>query len=235
MTGRGSCCATVGICENGFIPLYARWSDVARRVCTFVLPMLCSIMALVRRLSSIVVLLSLLLTACGSGSSGGSACQNYWFEQVGACLPDAWQLLDRAELLQRGIPEDVIIAFQNETSVSGQYPTVSITREPLATVVEPVAYSEATIRSVAVLPGYKLIDQKKVTIDGISLPVHVFFAQPVTGEPQRRFLQVSTVVGQNGYTVTALTPLTVSSDLESEIFTILGSITFKAPVEDTQS
>ncbi len=192
-------------------------------------------MAAVRQITPIVFLLSLLLTACGASTDGGSDCQTYWFDQVGACLPGTWKLLDRAELLQRGVPEDVIIAFQSEASVSGQYPTVSVTREPLTTVVEPAAYSEATIRSVAVLPGYKLIDQKKVTVDGVSLPVHVFFAQPVTGEPQRRFLQVSTVVGQNGYTVTALTPLTVSSALEDEILTILGSITFKAPAEVTQN
>ncbi|MFH1444268.1 MAG: hypothetical protein ABIG34_02660 [Candidatus Peregrinibacteria bacterium] len=212
------------------------WSrDVLCHVSTFVLPMLCSIMAAVRQITPIVFLLSLLLTACGASTDGGSDCQTYWFDQVGACLPGTWKLLDRAELLQRGVPEDVIIAFQSEASVSGQYPTVSVTREPLTTVVEPAAYSEATIRSVAVLPGYKLIDQKKVTVDGVSLPVHVFFAQPVTGEPQRRFLQVSTVIGQNGYTVTALTPLTVSSTLENEILTILGSITFKAPAEVTQN
>lgn len=162
------------------------------------------------------------------------ACQTYWFEQVGACLPSTWKLLDRTELTERGVPDDVIIAFQSETSVSGQYPTISVTKEPLSTVATPEAYSEATTRSVAVLPGYKLIDQKQVTIDGESLPVHVFFAQPVSGEPQRRFLQVSTVSGQNGYTVTALTPLTVSSALENEIFTIMGSITFKPPETTTQ-
>lgn len=186
-----------------------------------------------RRRIPLVLCLSLLLASCGS-SEKAPQCQIYWFDQVGACLPASWQLLDRTELAERQVPEDVIIAFQSETSVSGQFPTVSVTREPLATVAEPTAYSEATIRSVAVLPGYKLIDQKKVTIDGVSLPVHVFFAQPVSGEPQRRFLQVSTVVGQNGYTVTALTPLTVSATLEGEILTILGSITFKAPETTAQ-
>jgi len=176
------------------------------------------------------VLLCGFLAGCGSGGSDEVVqCQTYWFDVVGACLPSNWKLLDRAELTARGVPEDVAVAFQNEESVSGQFPTVSVTREPLTTVVDPQAYSDATIRSVAVLPGYKLIDQKKVDIDGVSLPVHVFFAQPLSGEPQRRFLQVSTVQGQSGYTVTALTPITVQSSLESEIFTILESITFKAP------
>ncbi|MDO8469289.1 MAG: hypothetical protein Q7S29_06070 [Candidatus Peribacter sp.] len=187
-----------------------------------------------RRFSPLLLLLSLFLVSCGSSSSTGTTqCQTYWFDQIGACLPGTWKLLDRTELAQRGVPEDVIIAFQSDESVSGQFPTISVTREPLSTVVTPADYSDATIRSVTVLPSYKLIDQKKVTIDGVSLPVHVFFAQPVSGEPQRRFLQVSTVVGQNGFTITALTPLTVSSTLESEILTILGSITFKAPETTT--
>jgi len=186
----------------------------------------------VRRFSPLLLLLSLFLVSCGSsGSTGTTQCQTYWFDQIGACLPGSWKLIDRSELAQRGVPEDVLIAFQSDTSVSGQFPTVSVTREPLSTVVTPVDYSDATIRSVSVLPGYKLIDQKKVTIDSVSLPVHVFFAQPLTGEPQRRFMQVSTVVGQSGYAITALTPLTVSGDLENEILTILGSITFKAPAE----
>lgn len=183
-----------------------------------------------RRFSSSVLVLSLFLVSCGAGtSSTATDCQNYWFDQIGACLPASWILLDREELSQRGVPEDVIIAFQSNEPVSGQFPTISVTREPLSTVVTPAEYSDATIRSVAVLPGYTLIDQKKVTIDGVSLPVHVFFAQPVSGEPQRRFLQVSTVVGQNGFTITALTPLTVSGTLEAQILAILGGITFKAP------
>lgn len=201
----------------------------------FVLKLLSSIMGSVRRFSPLLLLLSLFLVSCGSsGSTETTQCQTYWFDQIGACLPGSWKLIDRTELAQRGVPEDVLIAFQSDTAVSGQFPTVSVTREPLSTVVAPADYSDATIRSVSVLPGYKLIDQKKVTIDGVSLPVHVFFAQPLTGEPQRRFLQVSTVVGQNGYAITALTPLTVSSDLESEILTILGSVTFVAPVTTTK-
>lgn len=185
-----------------------------------------------RRFIPALLLFPLLLSACGSSSSsdGTAGCQTYWFEIVGACLPDSWKLLDRTELDQRGVPEDVIIAFQNAESVSGQYPTVSITREPLSTVVGASDYSEATIRSVAVLPGYKLIDKKKISIDSVSLPVHIFFAQPISGEPQRRFMQVSTVVNKDGYTITALTPLTVKAALETEILTIIGSVTFQAPM-----
>lgn len=157
------------------------------------------------------------------------ACTSYWFTTVGACLPQNWQLLDRAELDQRGAPEDVVVAFQATQASSGQFPTVTVTREPLSAVVTPDAYSEATIRSVSVLPGYKLIDRKTTKIDGVSLPLHVFVAQPVSGEPQRRFYQVSTVIGQNGFTITALAPLTVQSAVENEILKIMGSVTFVEP------
>lgn len=184
-----------------------------------------------RRTAPLLLLVSLLLVSCGGSKKNGDTvqCQSYWFNEVGACLPATWKLLDRTELTQRGVPEDVLIAYQSETAVSGQFPTISVTKEPLASVVTPQAYSDATIRSVSVLPGYKLVDQKPTTIDGVALPIHVFFAQPVNGEPQRRFMQVSTVVGQSGYTITALTPLTVSAALENEILTIIGSTTFKAP------
>lgn len=174
--------------------------------------------------------IGLLMTACG-GSGGGTVaqCKDYWFGEVGACLPEHWNVIDRSVLSSRGVPEDTIVAFQAKDPVSGQFPTITVTREPLAAVTDPVAYSDATIRSVAVLPNYAVLDQRQEKIDGTSLSLMAFSAQPVSGEPQRRFYQVSTVVGKMGYTVTAVAPLTVTSALENEILTILGSVTFVAP------
>lgn len=182
-----------------------------------------------KRFALSTVLLSLALTACGS-SGTVSTCATYWFDTVGACLPDGWISLDRAALDERGAPEDVVIAFQTKDAVAGQFPTVTVTSESLTNPVAPSSYSDATIRSVSILPGYKFVDKKSMKIDGVSLSVHVFLAQPVTGEPQRRFYQVSTTKEKTGYTVTATTPVSVPTALDSDIIKILGSITFVAPV-----
>ena len=176
-----------------------------------------------------ILLILPILSACGSTGTTTAVitCKNYWFETVGACLPDNWNVLDRATLDQRGVAEDTIIAFQMKDAVSGQFPTVSITKEPLATVVDSATYSDATIRSVTVLPAYKLIDKKKSTIDKVATSIHVFTAQPTLSEPMRKFYQVSTVNGSIGYTVTALTPVSVSAAVENAVLAILGSMTFQ--------
>ncbi|MDD5751208.1 MAG: hypothetical protein PHS73_01665 [Candidatus Peribacteraceae bacterium] len=176
------------------------------------------------------LIMSLLLSACGGGGSGSAiTCASYWFDSVGACLPEGWRVLDRAALDERGAPEDVIVAFQRDEAVSGQYPTVTITREPLTGSIDSVSYNEATMRSVAVLPGFKELDSRKIQIDEESLLVHVFHAQPVQEEPQRRFSQVSVVHDGNGYSITALTPVSVNNTLEGAVAQILQSVTFKAP------
>jgi hypothetical protein len=185
----------------------------------------------------IVLISAVLLTSCGGGGEGDeAACRDYWFGAVGigTCLPDRWDVLDRAALDERGTTQDVLIAFQTKEAVSGQFPTVTVTREPLASAVDAAVYSEATIRSVSVLPHYKLIDRRTVKIAGdggttVSLPIHIFSAQPVNGEPQRRFYQLSTVHGKFGYTLTALTPLSVESSLDTAVQNILSGITFEAP------
>jgi len=191
-----------------------------------------------QRLFPALLFSGLILASCGGGDTAAATCKEYWFtaEQIGACLPDNWNVLDRAALDGRGAPQDVVIAFQLKDAVSGQFPTVSVTREPLATVVDPVSYSDATMRSVSVLPNYKFIDKRTVSITAtggksLSLPIHIFSAQPVAGEPQRRFSQLSLVVEKSGYTVTALTPLSVESTLEAAVLKILESVTFTAPEE----
>ncbi|MDD4628496.1 MAG: hypothetical protein PHE68_03840 [Candidatus Peribacteraceae bacterium] len=182
-----------------------------------------------KRLAHSIVLLSLVLTACGS-SGTASTCAAYWFDTVGACLPDGWVSLDRVALDERGAPEDVVVAFQMKDAVAGQFPTVTVTQEPLANPVTPASYSDATIRSVSILPGYKLVDKKSTKIDDVSLSVHIFLAQPVPGEPQRRFYQVSTTKEKTGYTVTATTPVSVPATLDADVIKILGSVTFVVPV-----
>ncbi len=172
----------------------------------------------------------LLLAACGSSSgTTEQTCKLFWLGSVGSCLPDGWQVLAPEELADKGAPEEVIAGLQSQTAIAGQYPTVTVTRELLASPVTPENYSEASIRSVTVLPGYQQVDMREVKIDDVTLKLHVFLAQPVSGEPQRRFYQVSTVAGDSGYTVTGMTPVTIQSAVEKGVLDILQNITFKAP------
>ena len=158
--------------------------------------------------------LPLLLVGCG-GSGSVAECQDqYWDGAVGTCLPDGWNVVDRETLSQRGVGEEVVAAFQDEDSVSGQFPTVLVTREAVAGDVTPEAYSKASVRSVTTLPGYKLVDSRSVVIDGSQVDMHIFSAQPLSEEPERKFYQISTTHGGAGYTFTALTPISTSSALE---------------------
>lgn len=171
----------------------------------------------------------LLLSACGGGSDALSQdCdKEYWDGTIGICLPQGWVVMDQETLRQRGVPNDTVVAFQAEKPESGQFPTITVTKEPLTDVTEPSAYSEASIRSVSVLPQYTLIDSTQTNVDGDSISLHVFSAQPVADEPARRFYQLSTVHDMAGYTVTATTPVSVTDELEKQIFFMLGSTTFE--------
>lgn len=135
--------------------------------------------------------------------------------------------MNQETLRQRGVPEDTVVAFQAEEPSSGQFPTVTVTKEQLTEQVEPSAYSEASVRSVTILPKYTLIDSTQTNIDGQSLSLHVFTAQPISDEPVRRFYQVSTVSDGVGYTVTATTPVAAEDALEKQVYFILGSTTFE--------
>ena len=175
---------------------------------------------------------ALLLTACsGSGSSGAaSACkQQFWDGTIGVCLPTNWKVVDRETLQSRGVPDEVSAAFQSSVVVAGQNPTVTVTKETLQSDLDPVTYSQASIRAVASLPAYKLIDTRAVKIGGKNLELHVFSAKPLPEEPEHRFYQLSTTNKSIGYTLTALTPLSVSSSLETEVLTIMRSLTFTDP------
>lgn len=173
----------------------------------------------------------LLLAACGGGSVA-TCSQTYWDGTVGTCLPEGWSVVDRETLNQRGVPEETIAAFQADESTSGQFPTITITREQIGQVVSPSQYSEASIRSIEVLPGYERIDRTDTTVDGADVVLHIFSLQPVQDEPRRRFYQESTTVEDIGYSITATTPLSVDSDTEGAIKLILSNITFSEPTNE---
>ncbi len=177
---------------------------------------------------------SLLLSSCtgsGSGTTQTACKQQYWDGTLGVCLPTNWKVVDRETLQSRGVPPEVITAFQSSAIVAGQNPTVTVTTETLQSELDPVTYSQASMRAVAALPAYKLIDTRAVKILGENLELHVFSAQPLPEEPERRFYQLSTTNKTVGYTLTALTPLSVSSSLETEVLTIMRSLTFTDPAE----
>lgn len=182
-----------------------------------------------RILSASVLLL--VLSACGS-STVVECAQSYWDGEVGTCLPSGWQVLDRANLNDRGVPEEAVVAFQTEQSIGGQYLTIVVTREVLAQDVTASEYSVAGAASVTTLPGYTRIDERSVTIDGAKHVLHVFTAQPSAEQPTARFYQLSTAKGRNGYTFTAATPASIDASAEERIVAILENATLMNPDAD---
>lgn len=181
---------------------------------------------------SAVLCLSFFLASCGGGSTTAECARQYWDGVVGTCLPADWAVIEREQLSERGISEDVIVAFKREKAVAGQFPTVTVTQEALPQAVDAKAYSAASVQSVSVLPGYKQIDQETLTIDGNDISLHIFTAQPSQDEPERRFYQLSTTMGNFGYSVTGLTPLSPSRDIEREVKQIVSTVTFQAPLPE---
>lgn len=177
---------------------------------------------------------SLFLAACGGSGSADVACeQAYWDETVGTCLPPEWVVVERDAMDARGVPAEVIAAFQSETPFSGQYPTVTVTRETLPEEVASGDYSDASMESVRNLPGYEELDTRKVTIDNEDVSLHIFSAQPRPEDPKARFYQVSFSGGKAGYTFTAAVPLAITDETEEEILLIMENATLRAP-EDAQ-
>lgn len=188
-------------------------------------------MTTMRRIASVAILCCITLSACSSGGGGGSSIctEDYWDSVIGICLPDGWVVVDQETMLQRGVPPETLAAFQSEVAVSGQFPTVVVTRESLSKEVKPEEYSSASVRSVAVLPGYELVDTKSARIDGYKVDLHIFTAQPHKGEPRRRYYQVSYPSALQGYTVTATTPVAIEDTLEKQVVEMLQSFTLKDP------
>ena len=179
------------------------------------------------------IIVPLILTACGGGTTA-ECHKEYWDGTVGVCLPKGWTVIEQETLRQRGVAGDTIVAFQASEAVSGQFPTVTVTREALAQVATALNYSDANIRSVSVLPMYELIDSTSMSIDADTVNLHIFTAQPVSDEPARRFYQVSTVANGIGYTVTSAVPVSVKDSIEKEIISILQSTTFEEEVEEEE-
>jgi len=171
--------------------------------------------------------LAVLLSACGGGGGKADCAEVYWDGHIGVCLPDKWIVMDKETLRQRGVPEETVAAFRYEESISGQFPSITVTRENLKRAVSSSDYSEASIRSVSALPGYTLVDQKPVKIDGEEVSLHVFTAQPIAEEPARKFYQVSMVSEEIGITVTAAAPLFVEKDMDSQLRSVLKSATLR--------
>lgn len=181
---------------------------------------------------STLLVLPLLLAACGGGSDTATCDQAYWDGTIGTCLPDAWIVVERDALDARGVPAEVITAFQSEKPFSGQYPTVTVTRETLQRDVESAEYSDASMTSVLNLPGYEELDTKTVEIDGEDVTLHIFSAQPRPEDPKARFYQVSFVGGKAGYTFTAAVPLAITDTTEDEILLIMENATAAAPEDE---
>jgi hypothetical protein len=175
-----------------------------------------------------------LLAACGGGGEEVACDQAYWDGTVGTCIPDGWQVVDRATLDQRQVPEETVVAFQAEQPYSGQFPIVVVTREQLTQEVESGQYSELSVESVKGLPQYEEIDVRTVTIDGNDVSLHIYSAQPDEGEPKARFYQVSIVSGTTGYAFTGGTPLGVQDEIEDQILLILENATLLPPEEEEE-
>ena len=185
-----------------------------------------------KRLLALTFSVTILLSACGGSSSTTTAvvCKDqFWNGVFGLCLPAGWTVIEREKLAERGVPDQVLVAFQSENSVSGQTPTITVTSEKLTAPLDSPAYSKASVRSVTTLPSYKLIDSRTVQIEGQNVDLHVFTAQPVAGEPERRFFQLSAVAANIGYTFTALTPVSISDTLQSQVLLIMNSVRFSEP------
>jgi hypothetical protein len=176
-----------------------------------------------------------LLVSCGGGGGGEGCDTQYWDGTLGTCLPAAWHVVTGDELQARGVPEDVLVAFQADDAVSGLFPIVTVTSEALSGDYTSERYSEESVQSVQGLPGYEIIDQRSMAVDGENVRMHIFGAQPVNEEPKQRFYQVSAVHEQKGYTLTAVLPLSIESTWEDAVTLILTHLSFKNPEESQKS
>ena len=124
----------------------------------------------------------------------------------------------------------MIVAFQTDAPVAGQFPTVTVTRETLTRSMTSTEYSDASVQSVQTMPGYEKIDQTKAKVDEEDVTLHIFSAQPRTDQPKTRFYQLSAAGGMTGYTFTAATPLSVDANLDKQIKLIMSNVTLKGQV-----
>ena len=186
------------------------------------------------RTLSLTLGLCALLVACGGGGASTACVSEYWDGSIGTCLPEDWKVVEKSALEQRGVPPEVVVAFQAEQPVSGQFPTVTVTREALTEEIEPTQYSELSVQSVRGIPQYEEIDDREITIDDETVHLHIFSAQPREEEPKAKFYQVSVALGTTGYSYTAALPLGVEDDLEDQVLLILENATLLPPTEEEE-
>lgn len=179
-----------------------------------------------------VCLSLLLLAGCGGSSSGGDAAacdQSYWDGTFGTCLPEGWHVVDVADLQGRGAPREVVAAFQAETAAAGRFPLVTVTEQPLAGDIGAEEFDAQSREAVTTLPGYALIDDETVAIDGNDITLHVFSAQPIGDQPVQRFYQLSVAGKQKGYTFTGVLPISADKEAEARLTTLLKNVTLSDP------
>lgn len=179
------------------------------------------------RVAAIAVVCSALLTGCGRKDTAVVCRTSYWDGVVGTCLPAGWKPLEPTVLQGGDVPGEVIAAFQADQFVSGQIPTVVVTREALLRDWDSAAYSDANVQSVKTLPAFSSLDEREVTIDDAKVTLHTFTAQPLAEEPAKRFYQLSAVARKVGYTFTAALPVSVEKTVEQQVLAILRGATFR--------
>lgn len=186
-----------------------------------------------KRVCTAVALFSLILAGCfgGGESRSETACQEpYESDVLSLCLPSGWKALASSELQKRGLPAEVVAAFQGEEAISGQFPIVTVTSEALREALSTGDYSEASIASVETLPGYELVDRKRTEVSGEDSEIHIFHAQPTPSDPLRRFYQVSAVSNGIGYTFTAALPVSPPEEAQEQVLELLQSVSFAGAV-----
>lgn len=150
---------------------------------------------------------------------------------MGVCVPAGWNEVSTEQLRERGIPQEVVVVFQSEQLVSGNIPTVLVTKEILTRDFDASTYSESNVVSVASLPAFEQVDKQELKIDGKKVHLHTFIAQPVTEEPKKRFYQLSSVSRGVGYTITAVLPVSTDKAVERQALTMLRSLTFEQSIK----
>ena len=174
-----------------------------------------------KRISSLLIFSSLILTACFGGSSCDTTVQA---EGISLCIPADWEQVPEEQLRAEGVPEETVAAFQLNTQREGHRDNIVVTKERIAASVTPMKYATASIRVVAKTPEYNEIEQREIEAGGKKTILHIFTARPVPNFPVRRFYQVSVVKGTTGYIVTGTLPLSVDEDVEKGLVEMMEGV-----------
>lgn len=182
---------------------------------------------------TLLLLTCVFLASCGGSSSGSSAAcdQQYWDGTIGTCLPAGWHVVSNTDLQTRGAPREVVIAFQADTAISGRYPLVTVTSQAMPSGMDAATFDQQSRDSVKTLPGYAQVDARDTKIDKNTVKLNIFTAQPIGDQPVQRFYQLSIPSGDKGYTFTGVLPVSVASNDEAKMLTLLTHVTFVAPAK----